>query len=130
MVNTKPVGVAYSDPALTSGTTIDGATIGGTTTGAGSFTTLAASSTSALAAVTATTVAATGAITGASVTVTGSNAIAANATGGIYLLAVAITANSTTTTAPVGSLGTTSHATGNTKIFISDGTKWQYPAIT
>lgn len=43
MSNSKPVGVAYSDPALTSGTTIDGATIGGTTAGAGSFTTLAAS---------------------------------------------------------------------------------------
>lgn len=31
MANTKPVGVAYSDPALVSGTTIDGATITGST---------------------------------------------------------------------------------------------------
>ncbi len=31
MANTKPVGIAYSDPALTSGTTIDGATITGAT---------------------------------------------------------------------------------------------------
>ena len=58
MANTKPVGVAYSDPELTSGTTIDSATvttptitggtinnavIGGTTTAAGTFTTVAAS---------------------------------------------------------------------------------------
>ena len=52
MANTKPVGVAYSDPALTSGTTITGATvsggtidnavIGGTTAVAGTFSTLTA----------------------------------------------------------------------------------------
>ena len=50
MPNTKPVGVAYSDPELVSGTTItgavvsggsiDGATVGGTSAGAGTFTTL------------------------------------------------------------------------------------------
>ncbi len=33
MVNTKPVGVAYSDPELTSGTTITGATIASSTIG-------------------------------------------------------------------------------------------------
>lgn len=48
MPNNKPVGVAYSDPVLTSGTTIDGATIdnstiGGTTAGAAAFTTVTAS---------------------------------------------------------------------------------------
>lgn len=64
MANTKPVGVAYSDPELVEGTTITGATItnptitgatltggafngtvGATTPAAGSFTTLAASTT-------------------------------------------------------------------------------------
>ena len=52
MANTKPVGVAYSDPELVSGTTItgavisggsiDGAAVGGTTAGAGTFTTATA----------------------------------------------------------------------------------------
>ena len=62
-----------------------------------------------------------------SVTV-GGNLLTVN--GGLVTLATAITANSTTTTYPVGTLGTTSHATGNTKIFISDGSKWQYPAVS
>ncbi len=48
MPNNKSVGIAYSDPALTSGTTVDGATInsspiGGTTPAAGAFTTVNAS---------------------------------------------------------------------------------------
>jgi hypothetical protein len=47
MPNTKPVGVAFSDPELVSGTTITGATISGSTlttatvSGTGTFTTLA-----------------------------------------------------------------------------------------
>ena len=47
MPNTKPVGVAFSDPELVSGTTITGATISGgtlttaTVSGTGTFTTLA-----------------------------------------------------------------------------------------
>jgi len=47
MPNTKPVGVAFSDPELVSGTTITGATISGSTlttatvSGTGAFTTLA-----------------------------------------------------------------------------------------
>jgi hypothetical protein len=50
---------------------------------------------------------------------------------GLYLvcLTTAITANSTTTSAPAGSWGMTSHATGNTKLFVSDGSKWQYGAV-
>lgn len=43
----------------------------------------------------------------------------------LYLLAVAITANVTTTTAPAGSLGLTSHPTGAGTPFYSDGSKWQ-----
>jgi hypothetical protein len=49
---------------------------------------------------------------------------------GIYVLNTAITANSTTTTAPAGSLGITSNATGIGKLFYSDGTKWQFMAIS
>lgn len=42
-----------------------------------------------------------------------------------YFLTTAITANVTTTTAASGSWGRTSHATGNNKPFVSDGSKWQ-----
>ena len=114
MPNTKPVGVAFSDPELVSGTTItgaavsggtvDNAVIGGTTPAAGTFTTVTSTS-------------ATG-------------VVAANANAGVYVLSTAITANSTTTTAPVGSLGITNNATGRGKLFYSDGTKWQFMAIT
>ena len=50
---------------------------------------------------------------------------------GLYFVALstAITANTTATTAPSGSLGITSHATGVGKLFISDGSKWQYAAV-
>jgi hypothetical protein len=99
MANTKPVGVAYSDPELVSGTTITGAVITGSTV-SGTFTSTAT--------------------TGATI---------ANATAGLYFLTSAITANSTTTTAAAGSLATTSNATGLGKLFISDGTKWQYPVV-
>jgi hypothetical protein len=69
-----------------------------------------------------------GAVTASSVT-TSSTAAAANAVAGLYFLTTAITANSTTTTAPVGSLATTTNATGTGKLFISDGTKWQFPVV-
>ena len=49
---------------------------------------------------------------------------------GIYFLTTAITANSTTTTAPAGSFGMTTNATGLGKLFYSDGTKWQYGAVS
>lgn len=52
-----------------------------------------------------------------------------NINAGLYFLSTAITANSTTTTAPVGSLATTTNATGTGKLFISDGSKWQYPVV-
>tara|TARA_R110000868_G_scaffold103112_2_gene284060 strand:- start:12666 stop:12995 length:330 start_codon:yes stop_codon:yes gene_type:complete len=81
------------------------------------FDSLTVTGTSTLAAVSAT-----------SVTTTGT-AAAGNATASLYFLTTAITANSTTTTAPVGSLATTTNATGTGKLFISDGTKWQYPVV-
>lgn len=49
---------------------------------------------------------------------------------GIYFLDTAITANSTTTTAPAGSLGMTTNATGLGKLFYSDGAKWQFAAVS
>lgn len=113
MPNTKPTGVAYADPQ---------------------FETVNVSGTTAMGAVTATTVSATsvaasGAVTAASVTTSG-NAIAANAVGGVYIYSTAITANSTTTTAPKGSLGLTSNDTGVGKLFYSDGSKWQLATAT
>ena len=104
MANSKPVGVAYSDPELVAGTTITGAVITGST------------STSATVSGTFTSTATTG-------------PVIANATAGLYFLTSAITANTTTTSAPVGSLATTTNATGLGKLFIADGTKWQYPVV-
>jgi hypothetical protein len=99
MANSKPVGVAYSDPELVSGTTITGAEITASTF-SGTLTSTAT--------------------TGATV---------ANATAGLYFLTTAITANVTTTTVPVGSIATTTNATGTGKLFISDGSKWQFAVV-
>jgi hypothetical protein len=70
-----------------------------------------------------------GEVTASSVTSSGA-AAASNAVAGVYFFSTAITANTTTTTAPKGSIGTTSNATGAGKLFISDGAKWQFAAIT
>ena len=59
-----------------------------------------------------------------------SGAVASNANAGVYILSTAITANSTTTTAPVGSLGITTNSTGRGKLFYSDGSKWQFMAVS
>jgi hypothetical protein len=47
----------------------------------------------------------------------------------LVALTTAITANSTTTDAPAGSIGITSHATGRGKLFTSDGSKWQFAVV-
>ena len=104
MPNTKATGVAYADPQFDS-VTVTGA--------------------SALAAVTATTVTTSGAITSTAT----NGAAVANGTAGLYFLTGAITANSTTTTAPKGSIGTTTNATGAGKLFVSDGSKWQFAVV-
>jgi hypothetical protein len=67
---------------------------------------------------------------GAVVSTASSGAVASNANAGVYILSTAITANTTTTSAPVGSLGITTNATGRGKLFYADGTKWQFMAIT
>lgn len=61
---------------------------------------------------------------------TAAGPVVQNINAGLYFLSTAITANTTTTTAPKGSIGTTSNATGAGKMFISDGAKWQFAAIT
>ena len=116
MPNTKPVGVAYSDPAF------DSVAVMGAVT---------AASAAATGAVTAATVTASGAVTGsalAATTAAGTQITFGN--GQLFIaLATAITANSTTTSAASGSLGITSHATGIGKLFMSDGSKWQYAVV-
>jgi len=109
MANSKSVGVAFSDPELVSGTTITGAAISGGTISGAALTTATVSGTFTSTATT--------------------DAVIANATAGLYFLTGAITANSTTTSAPKGSLATTTNATGTGKLFISDGSKWQYPVV-
>lgn len=109
MPNTKPVGVAYSDPELVSGTTITGATISSPTITGATLTTATVSGTF-------TSTATTG-------------PVIANATAGLYFLTDAITANSTTTSAPKGSIATTTNATGTGKLFVSDGSKWQFAVV-
>lgn len=105
MPNTKAIGVAYADPQF------DSVDVSG--------------------AVTAASVSVSGAISAGTVTSTASSGlIAGNANGGVYFLSTAITANVTTTSAPAGSLGLTSNATGRGKLFVADGTKWQFAAIS
>jgi hypothetical protein len=48
---------------------------------------------------------------------------------GFFASALAITANSTATALAAGSIGITSHATGRGKLFVSDGSKWQFMAV-
>lgn len=77
------------------------------------------------------TVTVTGAMSAGSVVSTAaSGAVASNANAGVYILSTAITANVTTTSVPVGSLGITTNATGRGKLFYSDGSKWQFMAIS
>lgn len=102
MTNSVAIGVAYQDQAIVGGS-IDNTPIGATTPAAASFSSITSTATT--------------------------GAVVANATAGLYFLTSAITANTTTTTAPKGSLATTTNATGTGKLFISDGTKWQYPVV-
>lgn len=101
MGNTKAIGVAYSDQDIVGGSFASGP-------------------------VAATTLTSTTAPT----TSDASGAIALNAAGGLYVFATAITANTTTTSLAAGNMGITTHATGRGKLFYSDGTKWQFMAIS
>lgn len=59
-----------------------------------------------------------------------SGAVASNANAGVYILSTAITSGVTATTAPAGSLGITTNATGVGKLFYSTGSVWSFMAIT
>lgn len=59
----------------------------------------------------------------------GGNTLLASTGAGLYFLDTAVTANSTLTDAPAGSIGVTTNATGLGKMFISDGTKWQFAVV-
>jgi len=67
---------------------------------------------------------------GSVVSTNAGGAVASNANAGVYILSTAVTANVTTTSVPVGSLGITTNATGRGKLFYSDGSKWQFMAIS
>jgi len=108
MPNTKAIGGAFADALLERGTV---------------------NAASPFAAVNATKLKPTCAVTGASFTSSG-DAAASNAVAGSYFYSTAITANTTTTTAPKGSFGFTSNATGLGKVFYSDGSKWQVGNVT
>jgi len=72
-----------------------------------------------------------GNLTAKTITTTGNSGTQITFSNGQVLIAMdtAITANSTTTSAAAGSLGITSHATGKGKLFMSDGTKWQFAVV-
>jgi hypothetical protein len=74
-------------------------------------------------------VVANGGVIASTIQTTG-NEVAANTNAGVYILSTAITANTTTTSAPSGSLGITTNATGLGKLFYSDGSKWQFAAVS
>lgn len=59
----------------------------------------------------------------------GGSTLVADSGAGLYFLTIAVTANTTTTTAPAGSIGVTTNATGLGDLFISDGAKWQFAAV-
>ena len=59
----------------------------------------------------------------------GGNTLTASTGAGLYFLSIAVTANTTTTTAVKGSIGITTNATGVGKLFISDGAKWQFAVV-
>lgn len=100
MGNTKAIGVAYSDPDF------DSVNVAGP-------------------------VVATGSVTGnGMVSTASSGAVASNANAGVYILSTAITSGVTATTAPAGSLGITTNATGLGKLFYSTGSVWSFAAIT
>jgi hypothetical protein len=59
----------------------------------------------------------------------GGNTLVANTGAGLYFLDIAVTAGSTATTAPAGSIDVTTNATGLGDLFISDGSVWQFAAV-
>ena len=106
MPNTKATGVAYADPQFESATVTGNLTAGTITAGVSNI----------------------AGVISTSFTSTSAAAVS-NGVAGLYFLDTAITAGVTTTTAPAGSLATTSNATGAGKLFTSVGGKWEYPVV-
>ena len=113
MPNTKATGVAYADPQFES-VTVTGSVTADTMTATNGIT----AGVSNIAGVVSTSFTST------------SPAAVSNGVAGLYFLTTAITAGVTTTTAPAGSLATTTNATGAGKLFTSVGGKWEYPVVT
>jgi hypothetical protein len=59
----------------------------------------------------------------------GGNVLTAATGAGLYFLDVAVTAGSTATDAPAGSIGVTTNATGLGELYISDGSVWQFALV-
>jgi hypothetical protein len=59
----------------------------------------------------------------------GGNVLTSTTGAGLYFLDTAVTAGSTATDAPAGSIGVTTNATGLGDLFISDGSVWQFAAV-
>jgi len=125
MPNTKSIGIAYSDQAI-SGGSLDATPIGATTRSTGAFTTV-----SATGAITGTTVAGTGtvtAISGTAITAGGVAAVLATATAGfgIYL-----GSGVPTVTAAKGSLYLRSDGTSSsTRMYVNSDGATTWVAIT
>jgi hypothetical protein len=147
MSNSISTGVAYKDPEFSDVVVTGDLSVGGNLTLGGNV--LTPAELAALDGVTAGTVTANkavivdankdistfGAVTGATFTGgftsnSSSGKLVSNAAGGVYFLSTAITATVTSTDVPAGSLGLTSNATGIGKLFISDGSVWNFAAIT
>tara|TARA_R110000803_G_scaffold80444_3_gene146249 strand:+ start:5949 stop:6203 length:255 start_codon:yes stop_codon:yes gene_type:complete len=65
----------------------------------------------------------------ASAVLLGTDTVTSSTGAGLYFLTEAVTANTTTTSAPAGSIGVTTNATGNDSMFMSDGSKWQFAVV-
>ena len=59
----------------------------------------------------------------------GGNVLTSATGAGLYFLDVAVTAGSTATDAPAGSIGVTTNATGLGELYISDGSVWQFALV-
>jgi hypothetical protein len=59
----------------------------------------------------------------------GGSVLVSSTGAGLYFLDIPVTAGTTTTTAPAGSIGVTTNATGLGDLLISVGGKWEFAAV-
>lgn len=132
MPNTKAVGVAFSDPqfesAVVTGTaTVQDVVVNGSMTLSMTDITVDNATVTVDASVGGD-LTVDGDVTGANLISSGTAAVS-NGVAGLYFLTTAVEANVTTTSAPEGSIATTTNATGAGELFVSDGSKWQTPVV-